>query len=160
MKCITQQLPCLGTVTGLPTVSAKIRALYATWKGLLPEEVVGPFIDVRHDHLSMDQPQDCAVEEVARVFGRLAGSAQMAGNVRAFGVKGRHPKGCVCCGMPPPETPYRWRKRICPMCENELRKNGTIVEAGRQVQENLQVGTCFPGIVWIVGEEKTPPPAK
>ncbi len=64
----------------------------------------------------------------------------------------------MSCGCDPPAGRYRWPKRICTQCRVSLDTKGYVTEAGRQVQSNLQVPTCYPGMVRVQGEQY--PPAK
>ncbi len=66
----------------------------------------------------------------------------------------------MSCGRDPPAGKYRWPRRICTDCGRRLDCDGFVTEAGWQVQQNLHVPTCYPGIVAVPGEEYDPPQSK
>jgi len=55
----------------LPTDTARVRAMYQIVKPLLPEEVVGPLMDVRNEHMALDNKMSCDVVRVAGEMSRL-----------------------------------------------------------------------------------------
>lgn len=62
----------------------------------------------------------------------------------------------MSCGLDPPTESYRWKHRKCTKCAEALKRRGYITYAGYQVQANLEVPTCYPGMVSIQGEERPP----
>lgn len=62
--------------------------------------------------------------------------------------------------MPPPQSRYRWARRICEACTEALKKRGYTTFAGYQIQENLHVPKVYPGIVGVGAETFPPPPEK
>lgn len=48
---------------------------------------------------------------------------------------------------------------MCTACRTALDRTGYVTIAGMQVQENYQVPTCYPGVVYVIGEQY-PPDAK
>lgn len=66
----------------------------------------------------------------------------------------------MSCGCDPPSGKYRWPNRTCAACRTSLDSAGYVTLAGRQVQENLQVPTCYPGVVRVCGEQFPPDPKK
>lgn len=68
-KVLFVNRPGYGSIAGcLPeglSSEAQVRCEYAIIAGVLPEEVRGPFRDVRTDHLSLDEPRDVRVDQVA-----------------------------------------------------------------------------------------------
>lgn len=62
----------------------------------------------------------------------------------------------MSCGSDPPVGKYRWAHRICTRCQTLLAEVGAITVAGEQVRDNLEVPTCYPGIVYVDGEQFPP----
>jgi hypothetical protein len=136
--------------------------MYNVVKTLLPPEAQGPYLDIRGPHLALSSPEEkepaLIGAQVDNVF--RAAKAQI-GAVKAFSLNNpRHPRQCVSCGKDPPGTKYRWKRRICNQCAASLKLNGCVTGAGAQVQENLQVPTCYPGLVYCRGGELPPPQSK
>lgn len=164
VRCGENKLPEIGyqAVSHLPTDDAKVRALYAMVKTVLPENLQGVFVDVRGPHLASANPLEHGVREIAEdlVHVNEAISACLL-DLPAFSVPPRPDnRACQSCNRQPPQGPYRWRHRICNDCRAALKKTGAVTPAGRQLQMNLQVPTCHPGIVHFAPSQYPPPQKK
>lgn len=151
----------VASLSALPTDQAKVRALYSLVVPLVPDDLRGPINDVRNEHLSMKQvTEHDPVEVVSQVVALSKSVKSRLQRVPAFGNKGkRQPKSCVSCGQLPVGK-YRWKHRICNICSAKLSSLGYTTYAGYQVQQNLHVPTCYPGIVKVHGEELPPKASK
>lgn len=69
-------------------------------------------------------------------------------------------KQCQCCGLQQPLTKWRWKHRRCNDCQEKLNKYGAMTVTGRSVQQRLQVGPCYPGVVRLEGVIKRPKKSK
>lgn len=147
---------------GLPTAEGKIRLLYAAFRRILPDTLQGPLLEQRALHLGCEKPEAVEPAAVAKALCQVDLAVRAHNeNVQAFAVrKTRHPRTCVSCGTPPPNGRYRWKHRICETCSRSLKACGHVTEAGAQVQDNLQVPTCYPGLVYVSGDQLPPPPKK
>lgn len=150
----------VDSLSELPTEEAKVRALYTMMKPLLPEECVGIVNDIRNAHLA-EGPDASEVQKVVKQTVQMSETIKsQLFRVPAFGHSTtRCPKSCVSCGCEPPEK-YRWKHRICSNCTVALNKLGYTTWSGYQVQNNLHVPTCYPGIVKVRGEQKAPKASK
>lgn len=152
----------LRTLGGLPTAEAKVRLLYQAFRRILPESLQGPLLEQRALHLGSEAPEELEPAAVAAALCQVDLAVRAHNeNVQAFAVrKTRHPRNCVSCGIPPPNGRYRWKHRICSACAQSLKACGHVTEAGAQVQDNLQVPTCYPGLVYVSGDQLPPPEKK
>lgn len=152
----------IDNVKGLPTAEAKVRLLYQGLKRIVPEECQGLLLEQRGLHLGLEAVETCEPKNVATAVCDIEAAVRAHfHNVPAFATrKTRHPRNCVCCGVPPPQGKYRWPRRICDQCRKALQRDGYVCEAGSQVQRNLQVPTCYPGIVLVKGTEYPAPQKK
>lgn len=157
----TQTVPCLtlDTLAALPTVETRVRAMYTLIKPLIPEAVRGPLNDVRNVHLSLKEElgdtEPIAVAKAMTEAQRAVESRLQ--RVPAFGHKQKRvPKSCVSCGQSPPAEKYRWKHRICTACRKALESRGYTTWSGYQVQQNLHVPTCYPGLVYVWPEQFPP----
>lgn len=152
----------MGNLRGLPTNEAKVRLLYQGLKRIVPEECQGLLLEQRGLHLGLEAVEDCEPKNVAIAVCDVEAAVRAHfHNVPAFATrKTRHPRNCVSCGVEPPKGKYRWPRRICDQCRKALLENGFVCEAGSQVQRNLQVPTCYPGIVLVSGTEYPAPQKK
>lgn len=122
-------------------------------------QLVGPLVDDRAERAGLEDPD---LADVLRIHSEMiaydrAVMAQLD-HVPAFAFKKeRRHKACVNCGVEPPEGKYRWKHRQCGKCKSMMDKLGYISWAGSQVQENLHVPDCYPGIVYRTGEMHPPP---
>ncbi len=158
----TIEVPSLARLPAELPVDAKVREIYNGLVRVVPEHLAGPLRDIRSSHLGMRNPESVepvdVVSHVIRVDRDVR--AQLM-SIPAFSVpKSRHPRNCVCCGKMPPEGKYRWRRRTCEVCVQSLRARGYVTFAGYQVQEGMSPSTCYPGIVYLQGDQKPPPEAK
>lgn len=156
---VTQEMPelALRELQNLPDDDSRIRTVYALMKPLLTEEVKGPMNDIRNVHLSIKEKADFEPIRVAKDVMALdkAMRARLM-HVPAFAnASKRNPKSCVSCGTMPPKK-YRWKHRICEQCRAKLNTRGYVTPAGCQVQMNLHVGTCYPGLVYVQPEQFPP----
>jgi len=155
------KMPQLEDLSHIPGVEARIRIMYQLLRQHLPDELKGICSDARNAHILAAQNE--VVAEPSEVIEQL--------RLTSARIKQRHgdepgfagptaPKGCVNCGVAPPETKYRWPRRICDKCRPLLQRLGYSRYLGYQVQENLEVGKCYPGIVYVKPEEYPGPPSK
>lgn len=158
----TQTLPALTieSLASLPNLDSRIRAAYTLMKPLIPEEVRGPLNDIRNVHLSIDTPENVDPVRVAQEVCELDKAIRTRlQHIPAYGHKrARAPKSCISCGVLPPPK-YRWKHRLCGECRAALDRRGYTTWSGYQVQENMHVPSCYPGLVYIRPEEY-PPTAK
>lgn len=162
LKTQTQVGLGVGALTALPTDQARVRALYSLVVPLIPDDVRGPLNDVRNEHLAQKEVMETnPVQVMSEMMAvRRSVHARLGQKVPAFGhAKKRQPKSCANCGKMP-EGKYRWKHRICSDCSAKLEARGYTTYAGYQVQQNLHVPTCYPGIVKVHGEELPPKASK
>lgn len=62
--------------------------------------------------------------------------------------------------MDPPSTSYRWKHRLCTLCENTLALNGFISLSGHYIQEGLCPSGAACGAVYLPGVSLKPKPGK
>ncbi len=154
----------VDNLSSLPTEVAKVRATYALMKPLTAEHLVGPVNDIRNEHLALKEEELGTADPISV----LRDVTEMDKKVRqqlmrvpAFGYKARRgQKACVSCGRDPPASKYRWKHRICSHCNDALTKRGYVSWSGSQVQDNLHVPTCYPGLVYVKAEQHAPPAKK
>jgi len=157
--------PVLQSLQALPTPMARVRTVYSVIKPVLNAvnpALVGIVNDARNDHLGLDEEEmeDIEPVQVAQQiveFDRSIRSQLLS--VQAFGLQTRQCKTCVSCGCSPPKK-YRWKHRTCDQCRVALQTKGYVTPAGCQVQMNLHVPTCYPGMVQVKAEVYPPPPSK
>lgn len=162
LRTQTQAELALEALGALPSDQSRVRALYSVMKPLCPDDLCGPLQDVRNEHLGQKEVMDTDPVEVLKEMIELRSSvrSRLGQRVPAFGhSKKRQPKSCANCGKMP-EGKYRWKHRICTECRARLDKLGYTTYAGYQVQQNLHVPTCYPGIVKVHGEELPPKESK
>lgn len=153
-------MPQLADLDSIPNLEARIRIMYQLLRADLPDELKGPCSDARNAQILMAgkgpvvEPAE-VVEQLQVVSARIR---QKHGQAPGFGGPIESLKNCVSCGAAPP-VKYRWPRRICERCTRILKVTGHSTYLGYQVQENLEVGTCYPGIV-MVRPEEYPGPAK
>lgn len=154
--------PGIANLQHLPDAESKVRAMYAMLKSSLPDWLQGIFLDARGPHLALNAPALLDPVVVARdMLGSASGITGSVGITPAFSTRtGRHPAACVSCRRDPPNGKYRWKHRVCNECDWRLKRCGYVTPAGAQVQDNLKVPTCYPGIVLVPGEQYPPPPSK
>lgn len=154
--------PRLQDLGALPDAAAKVRAAYVLIKPYVPEHIVGPLIDARSNHLALDEPESIEPAAVAQaLIGADDNLRRGVMHVKCFS----HPpiknfRCCVSCGCSPPTTSYRWKHRICNSCRRMLKTLGYTTYSGSQLQDNLQVPTCYPGIVYFRGAQYPPSASK
>lgn len=148
----------LAALDALPSDAAKVRTGYAYIKPHLPEECQGPFRNCLGEQLALENPASIEPKDVARAHVRFNEACNRAMNkIKGFAnVGGRHPRTCVSCGCEPPEGKYRWKHRVCNQCRRMLTSVGHTTWAGSQLQENLQIPTCYPGLTYIAGRQLPP----
>jgi hypothetical protein len=152
-------------VKSFPDGAPKVRILGQMMKPLLAvnhPHVVGPLADARQEVMGKKDPSAYDVVEMTREA--VALSDAVLAQLRAVPNYGHKPhrchKSCVNCGRQPPDGKYRWKYRQCSDCQEKMDKLGYTTWSGYQVQENLQVPTCYPGIVYRRGEQHPPPQKK
>jgi hypothetical protein len=145
----------------LPTQDARLRTEYFLRSQLVPQDLKGIMNDLKCQHLGAeDKGKDVGLifRQTCLMDKRVKSALKTA---PAFAVPRRGcPKTCVSCGVEPPSTPYRWKHRTCERCAFMLGKVGYVSYAGSQVQQNLHVPTCYPGIVHVRGEQFPPSQSK
>lgn len=155
-------LPKLADLAELPDDAARVRTAYVLMKQYVPEQVIGPMIDVRSNHLALANPQ--CVEPAAVVADLVRADYRLRkglGELKCFSYPpAKQHKNCQCCGVAPPPIQYRWKHRICNSCWRMLRTLGYTSYSGSQLQDNLHVPTCYPGIVMFRGSQYPPPVKK
>lgn len=153
----------LRSLAVLPSEQAKVRALYSALVPLVPDELKGPVNDVRNEHLGLEKEEMMEIEPVEVVSSMVALNRSVRSRLQRVPAFGngpkRSPKSCVSCGVEPVGK-YRWKHRICTECSAKLAARGYTTYAGYQVQQNLHVPKCYPGIVKVAGEELPPKASK
>jgi hypothetical protein len=153
-----------SAVPSFPDEGAQIRLIYQVAKPLsehLPH-MVGPITNLKDAHLGLKNPLKTQPIEVIREA--LAFEARIREHMAVVPAFGHPPqrkhKSCVSCGASPPAGKYRWKHRVCKQCQNRLNQLGYTTWSGSQIQENLHVPTCYPGIVYVGAKQYPPPESK